>query len=311
MWAAAQRHREVVRVLIEHGADVHARSTTVTQLVGIGERGNLDEPGGGPEGKSGMEIANGGFTPLMFAAQQGDAETADLLLHAGANMNDTAADGNSVLVIASHSGHGKFAAFLLEKGADPDAIGAGYSALHSAVLRADVELVKTLLAHGANANSQLTRGTPVRRWTYHWIFTANLIGATPYLLAAQYAEPEIMRTLAHSGADPSATMTDGTTAMMAAVGRGQGCTTDRRGRNIAVEAVNAERANGQRTIETVKLALSFGGQINEAHPSDGNTAVHTAAANGFKAVFRFLVDNGGDPSMKNKAGKTPAELLGL
>ena len=320
MWAVAQRHPKVVRVLIERGADVHARSKAVPQLVGIGEGGNLDNPGGGSVdsgediGKSGMEIEEGGFTPLMFAAQQGDLDSTRLLLKAEANVNDTAADGNSVLVIASHSGHGKLAAFLLEQGADPNAPGAGYSALHSAVLRADMDLVKALLARGANPNAQLTKGTPVRRWTYHWIFTANLVGATPYLLAAKYAEPEIMRILASSGADPRAAMKDGTTALMAAVGRGLGYTTDRRGRNVAVEVVDAERANESRTIETLKVALELGGDINEAHPRDGNTALHTAAANGFKTVFQFLVDRGGDPNVKNKAakdraGKTPAELL--
>ena len=51
MWAVAENHTEVVRALIEHGADVHARS-------------------------------KGGFTPLLFAAQQGNLDSARILLAA-------------------------------------------------------------------------------------------------------------------------------------------------------------------------------------------------------------------------------------
>ena len=119
MWAVAQRHRDVVRVLIEGGAAVHARTIVRRQVVGTGLNGT-GSPGGGPEGLSGMEISVGGFTPFMFAAQQGDLECARLLLAAGADINDTSADGASALVTASHSGHMAFTIFLLANGADPN-----------------------------------------------------------------------------------------------------------------------------------------------------------------------------------------------
>jgi len=48
-------------------------------------------------------------------------------------------------VVAAHSGHGELAAFLLEQGADPDAAGAGYTALHAAILHKDDDLVRALL----------------------------------------------------------------------------------------------------------------------------------------------------------------------
>ena len=57
MWAISQRHSEVARLLVEHGADIHARSAT-------------------------------GFTPLLFAAREGDVESARILLQEGANAND-------------------------------------------------------------------------------------------------------------------------------------------------------------------------------------------------------------------------------
>ena len=98
MWAVAQRHTAVVRVLIEHGADVQARST-VRRLV-ISRRlqselkyGEL----GRSYGTDAQETDVGGFTPLLFAARHGDIESARLLLAAGASINDTAPDGSSVV----------------------------------------------------------------------------------------------------------------------------------------------------------------------------------------------------------------------
>ena len=78
----------------------------------------------------------------MFAARSGDSGSARLLLSAGANVNDALPDGTSALVLAAHSGHGELAVLLLEKGARPDAAQSGYTALHAAVLRSDLPLVK-------------------------------------------------------------------------------------------------------------------------------------------------------------------------
>ena len=57
---------------------------------------------------------------------------------------------------------------LLGAGADPNAAGAGYTALHAAALRGDAALVKALLAKGANPNATLTKGSPVRRFGSQW-----------------------------------------------------------------------------------------------------------------------------------------------
>ena len=87
MWAAAQRHPDVVQLLIEAGADVRARSLTYPQTV-VGEQTQ----------RAGREELNytvlrGGATPLLFAARVGDVESARLLLKAGADANDSQPDG--------------------------------------------------------------------------------------------------------------------------------------------------------------------------------------------------------------------------
>ena len=95
------------------------------------------------------DVPRGGSTALLFAARSGDVESARLLIAAGADVNDTLPDGASALVVAAHSGTAGVAALLLDKGADPDAAAIGYTALHAAVLRSDLDLVKALLAHKA------------------------------------------------------------------------------------------------------------------------------------------------------------------
>ena len=49
---------------------------------------------------------------------------------------------------------------LLDRGANPNIIGAGYTALHAAILRGNLDVVKALVSRGANVNSRLRNGTP-------------------------------------------------------------------------------------------------------------------------------------------------------
>ena len=303
MWAAASRQPAVTRVLLERGADAGARTETARQLRGTGLVSTTSPAGA-------TEFDAGGFTPLLFAARHGDAGSARLLLDAGAGIDDPAADGNSPLVIAAMSGHARLAELLLERGADPNAAGAGYSALHAAVLRADAGLVRALLAHGADPNAPLTRSTPVPRWTYQYVLTLREKGATPFLLAVKYLEPEIARQLAAAGADPLATFGDGTTALMAAVGLGMSRAITRRSRLIAPELVAAEWADEERVLESVRAAVEAGAAAGiHVATETGNTALHGAARNGFTTVVDLLADHGGDLDAENEDGTTPRDLL--
>src|SRR4029079_15352782 len=100
---------------------------------------------------------------------------------------------------AAHSGQGAAARLLLQNGADPNAAGIGYTALHAAVLRSDMDLVTELLRYGANPNALIDKGPPLRRNSQDFNVPATLIGATPYWLAAKFVEPEIIRALAAAG----------------------------------------------------------------------------------------------------------------
>jgi ankyrin repeat protein len=228
-----------------------------------------------------------------------------LLLAAGADPNDSLPDATSALVLAAHSGHRDVALALLDKGANPNDMGIGYTALHAAILRSDLELVKALLAHGANPNIRMTRGTPVRRNSTDYFLLAPLIGATPYLLAAKFLEPEMMQVLLAGGADPKITMADGATALMLAAGAGSTTNANRRGINV-IDFGKVEPES--RVLPAVQAAWSASADVS-ASDAAGNTALHAAVNHRYVAVVQFLVDRGAAVKVRNKAGLTPLELL--
>jgi ankyrin repeat protein len=303
MWAASQRHSSVVEVLLELGADVRARSRVYTQYVKNADRTANREPV--------TTVQRGGSTPLHFAIRSGDITSVSLLLKAGADVNEPLPDEMSPLILAAQSGHGDVAALLLEKGADPNSQAVGYTALHAAVLRSDLQLVNVLLVRGANPMVRIARPTPIRRDSQDFILPTPVVGATPYLLAAKYLEVEIMQALAAAGADTQMTMPNGATALMMAAGAFEARARDER-RNLSRRGIcvcdGAEIESAARAAAAVKAAIDAGIDVN-AISRAGDTALHAAAAMGYEPVVQLLADSGANLNVKNKRGQTP--LAGL
>lgn len=295
MWAVDQKQAEVARALIENGADLHARSDVWSQLENTAGNAN-------PVGD--FEMAHGGSTPLLFAARNGDLASARVLLDAGADVNDTVAAGMSALVVAAHSNHGGLAEYLLERGADPNAAKAGYTALHAAVLRGNVDLVKALLAHGADVNALVLHGTPGRRLGADYSLRYQMIGVNALWLAARFADIPIMRRLVESGADPFVVPKDGTTALKAAMGFAGGLTENRQYRyGVPQDPEDEER----QTLEAARIALDMGVSVNAANTA-GDTALHDAVRQRFDSVIQLLADHAADLNAKNKRNETPLAL---
>jgi uncharacterized protein len=294
MWAAAEGHVDTIKTLMAHGADIHARSTA-------------------------------GWTAWLFAVREGRMEAVRTLLDAGAKIDDTvpstdgrrrpggsaqeAPSGPGALHLAVGSNHFELAAYLLDRGANPNASGPGWTALHHITWmrkpgqgsngpgpkgsgRLDsLELVRKLAAHGANLNARVTR-RPNAGTT-----ALNLIGGTPFFLAARTADFEMMRVLAELGADPRLPNEDGTTPLMAAAGAG----THSPGEDPGTEA---------EALEAVKLALALGNDLN-AVDKNGNTAMHGAAYKQLPSVVDLLVANGARIDVwnrKNVMGWTPLRI---
>jgi uncharacterized protein len=288
MRAVAENHLEVVRTLLAAGADARARSKNR-------------------------------FTPLLFAAQQGNIEIARLLIAGGADVNEAAPDGiagdtnaarsfkpdteAAALLVAIDSQHEAMAAFLLERGANPNLQGAGRTALHSAVQQAMPELVKALLARGADPNAPLTRPMPLLS---RFILQAHglevsTIGATPFWLAASYGDVRTMRILVEAGANPLAKSSDNTTPLMVAAGvdfvEGQ----DKYGHRWFA---NDTAALQQTAREAVSYCLELGGDINAANDL-GQTPIIGGIYFRSPAMVQFLVDHGAKINVVNKRGQTP------
>ena len=283
MRAVAGKHADVVQTLVEHGADVHARS-------------------------------QGGFTALLFASQQGDIPSARILIMAGANVNEASPENGTPLVVAADSGHEEFALFLLENKADPNAADAyGITALHYAIPRgfAGIDsisvvfrpfdsvppdmpgLVKALLSHGANPNVRIAKDfPPYSRSPY--ARQTSLAGATPFLLAAAAANLDLMHILLGAGADPHLTLQDGSTALMLAAGVGR--VDERASKDDAADA-----------LEAVKLAAELGNDVNASNLR-GRTALHGAAGIGANAIIKFLADKGANLNAKDRQGNTPLKV---
>ncbi len=285
MWAVSGRHPAVVKALLAHRADVHARSAEWKEMVAV-------PPHGLPQYNK--IIPQGGETAMLFAARVGDLESAKLLAASGASVNDADAWGVSATVMAAHAGFTELVEWLLDRGADPNAAAAGFTAMHAAIMRRDTRMVAALLAHGADANAPLQTWTPTRRSSRDHNFAPELVGATPFWLASRFNQPDVMRLLLKHGAnalvvhhvdyhidEPVQPRTHVTTAVMAAVGMGGG-----------VAWVQPNRVDREKLmLESVMLAVEQGVDINAVN-RDGRTALDAARALKLESVVKFLTDRG-------------------
>jgi ankyrin repeat protein len=288
MLAVAQNHLDVVKLLIGHDADVKARSKNR-------------------------------FTALLFATQQGNLDCARMLLDAGADVNESAPDGiggdtnarrlykpnteAGTLLVAIDSGHQEMAKFLIEHDADVNQHGAGRTPLHSAVQQAMPEVVRLLLARGADPNARLERPMPPLARSQNALtgMQVSPIGATPFWLAAHYDDAGSMRILAEGGANPLLTTRDRTTPIMTAAGVDYIEGEDRYGRRWYQNTTTALQLAA---LEAVNVALDLGGDVNSAN-ADGLTTMHGAAYMGSNLLTQFLFDHGARLDVRNRRGWTP------
>lgn len=288
MWAAAEGHADVVQALIDAGGDFRAPLAS-------------------------------GFTPLLFAARDGRADVVQALLAAGADVNEAmqpkrkgggraANAGTSPLILAVENGHFELAVALLKAGADPNDQRSGFAALHTITWvrkpnRGDgedgdpapqgsgattsLQLVRELVAYGADVNLRLKRGAAGRG-------ILSRVGATPFLLACVTADVPLMRLLVELGADPLQPNAEHCTPLMAAAG-------------VGTRAPGEEAGAEPEVLEALAYLLELGGDVNTVD-DNGETAMHGAAYKSLPQVVQFLTDKGARIDLwnqKNKYGWTP------
>ncbi|HUA17698.1 MAG TPA: ankyrin repeat domain-containing protein [Bryobacteraceae bacterium] len=301
VWAADQNHAEAAQVLIAHGADVNARTSALQR-----EKDRF-----GLEGVLTI-LPHGDWTPLMYAARQGSLDAARALVEAGGKLNLTDPDGTTALEIAIINGHYDTAAMLSEKGADPNlADSAGMAALYATVdmntlgevygrperpptdkLDA-IDLMKVLLAHGADPNARLKTPTLQRAHTPGDFALGE--GATPLMRAAKNGDSDAIRLLLAHGANPNAVEKKHTTALMFAAGLGRG-----------TGAFTKDYATEAQLLEAVKLLVAAGADVNAVNDA-GETPLHYGAQ-ASDGIVKFLAEKGARLDVKDKQGRTPVEM---
>lgn len=304
MWAVSARNPEAVRVLIARGADVNARSKFVPQTTNRTYEGSTPEdrkPGQGIE-----ELSSGLLTPLMFAARDGDIESARLLIAARADTGARSGDGKDALGLALFNGNYEIASLLIDSRADVNQADAqGFTPLFWAVDRRNMEtapnfpwmvtadpmfLIKKLLDAGANPNA-VVNNTPRSRMREG---SPRIVFASSLMRAVFSADLEVVKLLLDKGADPNVISSDRETMLMAAAGLG------------FIRGYHKPRPVPDR-LEIIKMLLERGQSINAAD-NYGITALMAAANMGDVSIIQYLIDHGARLDMHDLGKKNDGQF---
>ncbi|KAI9778574.1 MAG: hypothetical protein M1839_007967 [Geoglossum umbratile] len=186
--AAARGQDDVVRQMLEMGADVSAKDGNGCTALRMAARGGREavmqlllEKGLGAV----AEIENGS-TLLHEAARNGHEAVVRLLLGKGADINSRDKGGWMPLHTATANGQGKVVQLLLEEGANVDKMGSisRWTALQGVTANGHEAMVQLLLKKGANIDAKGGR--------YGW---------TALHLAAIYGREAVLSILLENGAD--------------------------------------------------------------------------------------------------------------
>lgn len=152
-------HLELMKALIEHGANVNAKLDKKLWVRSFGDRSWVDPAGA---------------TAFLRAAQSLDVPAMHLLIEHGADPKIATKDGDTALMVAAGLGWAPnnsttvpdawMAAvqYCLELGIDIKAVDSkGYTALHGAAFRGDNELIQFLVSKGADIKARTKAGDTI------------------------------------------------------------------------------------------------------------------------------------------------------
>ena len=212
-----------------------------------------------------------GANALSVAAQSGSIAVAELLIAAGTDIHHTDLNGAAPMLQASTHGRRRMVRLLLAQGADPEqGNDQGITPLMAAAFNGDLRLVGTLIKAGVAVDAE------------------DQSGKTALIYAAGRAYTKVARVLIENGADADRPRGHNLTPIMWAAGH----------------ANDAPESDG---ILTAQLLLEAHVQL-EHRDDRGRSALMIAAGRGHAKMVGLLLAHGADPSARDKAGKTAAQL---
>lgn len=191
----------------------------------------------------GVEVIPNSCTPLMRAAEAGDAAAVKALLSEGVDVNERARPGFTALMLAADEGHVEIVKLLIKAHADVNAeivtlhIGE-FTTLNYGISSGNLEVVNALIEAGAELNPKHFMGLSpfclALQFSKDITFIKALLakgadvnlrggnGVTPIMVAASASPPEVVQLLIEAGADVNAKTDEGEiTALSAAVEAGR------------------------------------------------------------------------------------------
>ena len=318
MHAAAEGNVEAMKVLLYEGspttdfrADVNARSTGPSGKPRIGGRiPRINDPLGLRAHRDPTWAVNQDgweMTPINWASRQGHLDAVEVLLAAGADVNDPKSDGRTNLILAIENRHYELAGYLLDQGADPN-LGSGYTALHQIAwtrrLNAkfgplnpeatgtldSFDLAKKILANRVDVDAQMENG-----FQDGYRNRMIRIGATAFLLSSKLVDLPMMKLLVEHGADIHILNLDNDTPLILATG---GSTLN----------PNEDAGTEEEALTAVQyLVEELGFDVNAVN-NNGETPMFGPSYRGWNRVARYLADQGAEVDAENVLGWTPTSL---
>ena len=157
IWASLEGHEKIANMLLDQGADVHARNEIDTALIAASRRGHEEIVNMLLNSGADVDFPDGRYgTALIRASSTGQARIVNILLNKGADVN-ARKDGfyDTALIMASAEGDEKTVNMLLNKNADVNVRNKDdYTALIAASENGHEEIVSMLLNRGADDNAR-------------------------------------------------------------------------------------------------------------------------------------------------------------
>ena len=240
--------------------------------------------------KKGLDVneAQGdGTTALHWAAMKGDADLAQMLIYAGANVRATTRLGAyTPLYLAAKGGHSGVVAALLAAGADAKALTSnGTTPLMIAAASGDTRTITSLVENGADINAK-----------------DGAKGETPLMFAAAFNRADAVKLLLARGADAKATTT--VVDLFALTAPEEEAMAQGAGGNAPA------RPAANRPVDVAGATRGY--RYNELISSQGGlTALMFATRQGFADTAKTLIDGGADINQLSAGDQTSPLLMAI